>query len=218
MREDSSTLEQRVREELNWEPSVYADPITVTATGDVATLTGTVRSYAEKVAAERAVKRVRGVRGVVNDLDVKLLVSHQHADTDIAEACVRALQWNVMVPPDSVRVHVADGWIRLEGVVDAQYQRAAAEEAVRPLLGVVGVSNLVTVRPPARVPEIKAKIEAALHRRADLDAAKVDVQTRDRTVILRGRVHSWKERELVEAAVWAAPGVVAVEDELKIDD
>jgi len=214
----TSTVEQQVREELNWEPSVYSDAITVAASADVVTLTGTVRSYAEKVAAERAVKRVRGVRGVVNDLDVKLLVTHQKVDTDIAEAAVRALQWNAMVPPDSVAVHVADGWVRLEGVVDAQYQRAAAEDAVRPLMGVIGVSNLITVRPPARAPEIKAKIEAALHRRADLDAAKVDVQTRDRTVILRGKVHSWKERELVEAAVWAAPGVVAVEDELKIED
>jgi len=215
---ETNSLEQQVREELNWEPSIYSDAITVGASADVVTLTGTVRSYAEKVAAERAVKRVRGVRGVVNDLDVKLLVTHQKVDTDIAEAAVRALQWNAMVPPDTVRVHVSDGWIRLEGVVDAQYQRGAAEDAVRPLLGVLGVSNLITVRPPARASEIKAKIEAALHRRADLDAAKVDVQARDRTVVLRGKVHSWKDRELVEAAVWAAPGVVAVEDELKIED
>lgn len=211
-------LLHQVQEELNWEPSVHADKITVAVNGDVVTLTGTVRSYAEKVAAERAVKRVRGVRGLVNDLDVKLLTTHQRSDTDIAEAAVGALRWNSMVPPDLVRVHLADGWLRLEGLVEWQYQRAAAEEAVRHLAGVVGVSNLITVRPQARSTEIKSRIEAALHRRADLDAAKVDVQTRDHTVILRGKVHSWHDRELVEAAAWAAPGVIAVEDEIKIDE
>lgn len=212
------TLQERVQEELNWEPSVYADSITLSTAGDVVTLSGTVRTFAEKVAAERAVRRVRGVRGVVNDLDVKLLVTHRHPDTEIAQAAVHALQWNALVPRDAVRVHVSDGWIRLEGTVDAQFQRAAADEAVRTLVGVVGVSNLITLRPPARIPQIRAKIEAALHRRADLDAAKVQVETRDdHTVVLRGRVSSWGERELVEAAAWAAPGVVAIEDELQID-
>lgn len=214
-----TTLDTQVQEELNWEPSIYAGSITVGTANDVVTLTGTVRSYAEKVAAERAVKRVRGVRGVVNDLDVRLLVAHRHPDTELAQAAVHALQWHSQVPRDAVRVHVADGWVRLEGLVDAQFQRNAAEDAVRPLVGVLGVSNLVRVRPAAQVPEIKAKIEAALHRRADLDAAKVEVQTRDdHTILLRGKVSSWRERELVEAAAWSAPGVATVEDELKIDD
>ena len=214
----NTTLEAQVKEELNWEPSVYADSITVTTAGDVVTLTGTVRTFAEKVAAERAVRRVRGVHGVVNDLDVKLLVTHRHADTEVAQAAVHALQWNAVVPRDAIRVHVSDGWVRLEGTVDAQFQRAAADEAVRTLVGVLGVSNLITLRPPAQIPQVKAKIEAALHRRADLDAAKVEVHTRDdHTVVLRGKVASWQERELVEAAVWSAPGVIAVEDELKVE-
>lgn len=215
----TTTLDVQVREELNWEPSIYADSITVGTADEVVTLTGTVRSYAEKVAAERAVKRVRGVRGVVNDLDVKLLVTHRHADTEIAQAAVHALQWHSQVPRDVVRVHVSDGWVRLEGLVEAQFQRNAAEDAVRPLIGVLGVTNLIRVRPTAQVPEVKAKIEAALHRRADVDAAKVKVESRDdHTILLRGKVSSWRERELVEAAAWSAPGVIAVEDELKIDD
>lgn len=212
------TFLEQVQEELAWEPSVYADSITVGSAGDVVTLAGTVRTFAEKVAAERAVRRVRGVHGVVNDLDVKLLVTHRHPDVEIAKAAVNALQWNSLVPRDAIRVHVSDGWVRLEGTVDAHFQRAAAEEAVRTLVGVLGVSNLVTLRPPAQIPQVRAKIEAALHRRADLDAAKVQVRTRDdHTVVLSGTVSSWQERELVEAAVWAAPGVIAVEDEIKID-
>lgn len=215
----NTTLDAQVREELNWEPSIYADSITVATANDVVTLTGTVRSYAEKVAAERAVKRVRGVRGVVNDLDVKLLVTHRHGDTEIAQAAVHALQWHSQVPRDVIRVHVSDGWVRLEGLVEAQFQRNAAEDAVRPLVGVLGLSNLIKVRPAAQVPQVKAKIEAALHRRADVDAAKVVVESRDdHTILLRGKVSSWRERELVEAAVWSAPGVVAVEDELKVED
>ena len=215
----NTTLDAQVREELNWEPSIYADSITVATANDVVTLTGTVRSYAEKVAAERAVKRVRGVRGVVNDLDVKLLVTQRHGDTEIAQAAVHALQWHSQVPRDVIRVHVSDGWVRLEGLVEAQFQRNAAEDAVRPLVGVLGLSNLIKVRPAAQVPQVKAKIEAALHRRADVDAAKVVVESRDdHTILLRGKVSSWRERELVEAAVWSAPGVVAVEDELKVED
>jgi osmotically-inducible protein OsmY len=211
------TLLEQVQEELAWGPGLSADSITATAAGDVITLTGTVRTFAEKVAAERAVRRVRGVHGVVNDLDVKLLVIHQYPDTEIAQAAVHALQWNSLVPRDAVRVHVSDGWVRLEGTVDAHFQRAAADEAVRTLVGVLGVSNLVTLRPPAQVPEVRAQIEAALLRRANLDAAKVQVRTRDdHTIVLSGTVSSWQERELVEAAAWAAPGVIAVEDEIKV--
>lgn len=213
------TFLEQVQEELAWEPSVYADSISVAAAGGaVVSLTGTVRTFAEKTAAERAVRRVRGVRGVVNNLDVKLLATHRHPDTEIAKAAVNALQWNAVVPRDAVRVHVADGWVRLEGSVDAHFQRAAAEEAVRTLVGVLGVSNLITLRPPAQIPQVREKIEAALHRRANLDAAKVQVRTRDdHTVILSGTVSSWQERELVEAAAWAAPGVITVEDEIKVE-
>jgi osmotically-inducible protein OsmY len=212
------TFLELVQEELAWEPSVSAESITAgTAGGGVVTLTGTVRTFAEKVAAERAVRRVRGVLGVVNDLDVKLLMTHRHPDTEIAKAAVNALQWNSVVPRDAIRVQVSDGWVRLEGAVDAQFQRVAAEEAVRTLVGVLGVSNRVTLRPPAQIPQVRAKIEAALQRRASLDAAKVQVRTRDdHTVVLSGSVSSWLERELVEAAAWAAPGVIAVEDEIKV--
>ena len=213
------TFLEMVQEELAWEPSVSAESITVgTAGGGVVTLTGTVRTFAEKVAAERAVRRVRGVLGVVNDLDVKLLVTHQHPDTEIAKAAVNALQWNAVVPRDAIRVHVSDGWVRLDGAVDAHFQRTAAEEAVRTLVGVLGVSNRVTLRPPAQIPQVRAKIEAALQRRASLDAARVQVRTRDdHTILLSGSVSSWQERELVEAAAWAAPGVIAVEDEIKVE-
>jgi osmotically-inducible protein OsmY len=214
-------LRQHVLDELNREPGLDATGIDVSATGDVIMLSGVVPTYAEKVAAERAAKRVDGVRGVASDLDVKLRAHHHRDDAVVAEAALEALRWNRPVDAARLRVRVADGWVRLEGTVDRPDERAAAEAALEHVVGVVGVTNLIAVHQPAPTPamDVKARIEAALRRRAELaayDATQIHVETRGDHVVLWGTVHSWADRAAAEAAAWAAPGIVAVDDELQV--
>lgn len=214
---NSTNLQHRVQEELEWEPSLDASDIGVAATQPgVVTLTGTVASYAEKVTAERAAKRVAGVRAVANDIEVRLLGSLKRNDTEIAQAVLRALEWDIAVPHEKIKVRVDDAWVSLEGEVSLQFQRAAAENAVRRLMGVRGVSNLIRlqVSPAVKPAEVKNRIEAALRRSAEIDARGIRVEAEDSTVILRGNVRSWAERDEAERAVWGAPGVSAVKDEL----
>jgi osmotically-inducible protein OsmY len=175
-----------------------------------------VRNYAEKVAAERAAKRVRGVHAVVNELDVHLPATHERSDAELADAVVRALEWDVLVPHDNIQVLVADGWVRLEGTVDWNFQRSAAEEAVCRLTGIKRLTNRIEVKAQVEAESIKSQIEAALRRNAAIDAQAIHVKVENRVVMLTGQVHSWAEREIVEAAAWSAPGVEAVDDELKI--
>jgi osmotically-inducible protein OsmY len=213
-----AALRREVLEELEWEPRIGSSAVDVgVAAHGVVTLTGVVKSYAEKVAAERAAKRVRGVHAVVNDIDVKLPMSHERNDADIADAVVRALEWNVLVPHDTIEARVSDGWVRLEGAVDWNYHRTAAEEAVQQLAGVKGVTNLITVKPHVIIHDVRERIEAALGRNAELEAHRIKVEAQDGKVILRGHVQSWGERAAAEAAAWAAPGVAAVEDELEVE-
>jgi osmotically-inducible protein OsmY len=213
------SVKQRIQEELGWEPSVEAASIRASASDGAVILQGTVPSYAEKMAAERVAKRVQGVRSVANEIEVRIPLARRRSDAEISEAVTRILQWNVQVPRDVIRVRVADAWVHLEGTVEWHYQRAAAEAAVERLVGIRGLSNLIAVRPKTQAKDIKARIDAALHRRADLaalDAQHVTVGTRGDTVVLRGQVHSWADRALVEAAAWGAPGVAVVEDELEV--
>lgn len=224
MNVQQQALQRELLEELEWEPRLDASRIEVTVAHDgVVSLTGLVRSYAAKVAAERAVKRVKGVHVVINDLDVQLPMLHERTDTAIGEAVVRALEWDVLVPHDKIRTRVSDGWVRLEGEVDWNYQRTAAEEAVHRLTGVKGVTNLVTVLPQAASEDVKtredvkAAIEAALRRSAEVEAQNIEVATQHGKVVLRGRVHSWAERDAVEAAAWAAPGVATLDDRLQVE-
>jgi osmotically-inducible protein OsmY len=217
-------LQRELLEELEWEPRLDASRIEVAVAHDgVVTMTGVVNSFAAKVAAERAIKRVRGVLAVVNDLDVKLPTSHARTDTQIGEAVVRALEWDVLVPHEKIHARVSDGWVRLEGEVDWNYQRTAAEEAVHRLTGVKGVTNLVTVLPQAAGEDVKTRedvktaIEAALRRSAEVEAQNIEVATHHGNVVLRGRVHSWAERDAAEAAAWAAPGVATLDDRLQVE-
>lgn len=210
-------LRQQVLEELDWEPKLGTSQVDATISDHgVVTLTGLVTSYAEKVAAERAARRVRGVHAVVNDVDIKLPMTHERSDPAIAEAVVRALEWDVLVPHD-VEVRVSDGWVRLSGTVDWNYQRTAAADAVQFLAGVKGITNLIAVKPHVLVPDVRARIETALRRNAEVGAHRITVHLRDATVTLRGHVQSWAERAAAEAAAWAAPGVTTVENELEID-
>jgi osmotically-inducible protein OsmY len=209
-------LQKKVLEAMDWEPSLDATRIGIAASGGVVTLTGQVPSYADRLAAERVVKRIVGVKGLANDLDVRLPGDARRTDTDLATAAVKALEWDVQVPHQLVKPRVADGWITLEGQVEWQFQREAAERAVRHLLGVRGVSNQIILTAKVTPTDLKNRIEAALKRNAELEARKIKVETKGGTVVLDGFVHSWAERDEAERAVWSAPGVMAVEDHLAV--
>jgi len=214
---NSTKLQHDVQEELEWEPSVDASKIGVTAMeSGVVTLTGTVATYAEKISAERAAKRVSGVRAVANDIEVRPIGSLKRTDTDIAQAVLRALEWDIAVPHEKIKAKVDNGWVTLDGEVALQFQRAAAENAVRRLSGVRGVSNQIglQVRPAVQPAEVKGRIEAAFRRSADIDARGIQVDAKNSMIILRGKVRTWAERDEAERAAWAAPGVLAVKDEL----
>jgi osmotically-inducible protein OsmY len=175
-----------------------------------------VRSYWEKIAAEKAALRVSGVKAVANELEIQLPGLSERTDEDIARAARNALDWSVLVPSDRIKVSVSKGWVTLEGAVEWQYQRSAAEEAVRDLIGVRGVSNLVEVKPRVSVNEVKSAIEAAIKRSAEVDASRIKVEADGDKVILRGTVRSAAERDEAERAAWRAQGVRVVENRITI--
>ncbi len=212
-------LQDDVLEDLRYEPSIDASEIGVTAKDGVVTLSGTVKSYAEEHVAVHAAQRVAHVRAVADEIKVELPSMHVRDDADIAKAAAHALKWNVWVPQGQIKVEVDKGWITLEGKVDFNYEKTEAENAVRNLTGVKGVTNLISLKKPAVKPsEVRTKIDTALRRAADLDADGITVDVVDDKVILRGKVHSWAERDEAERAAWSAPGVWDVEDDLVVAD
>jgi osmotically-inducible protein OsmY len=213
----NTDLRRNVVDELEWEPSIDAADIGVTAHDGIVTLTGFAPSYAEKLKAEQVVKRVHGVKAVANDIEVRLSGHSERTDSDIARAAVDALRWKSSVPGEEIKVSVSKGWITLEGDVHWQFQKSGAYEAVHHLVGVRGVTNLITVKPRASATEVKSRIEAAFRRSAEVDAQKVQVETHDGRVMLRGDVRSWSERQEAERTAWAAPGVRQVENLIRIN-
>lgn len=209
-------LQDNVQAALDWEPSVDVTEVGVTVEKGVVTLRGDVKSYAERAAAERVTQGVYGVKGIANDLNVRLGPGRERTDSDIALAAVNALKWNADVPADKVTVAVSKGWVTLKGELDWNFQREAAERVVRDLTGVIGVSNQVSVRPRVSVTDVQAKIEAALKRSAEVDARRIHVGAADGKVVLTGNVRSWAEREEARRAAWAAPGVKAVDDRMVV--
>ena len=210
-------LKQDIEQELGWDPKVNAAQIGVSVDHGAVTLLGTVDTYAQKWAAEDATKRVSGVRTVAHDLTVKVLSEHVRSDSDIASAIQSTLKWDVLVPK-AVTAVVRDGWVTLAGQVDWNFEREAAERAVRYLTGVVSVSNSITLKKTeASAAQVKEKVEAALQRQATTDAKSIHVDTNGSQVTLTGHASSWQSVVDASNAAWAARGVSQVVDKLKIE-
>lgn len=210
-------LRQDVLDELEFEPSVNPAHIGVSVHAGVVSLNGFVSSYAEKLAAERAARRVRGVKAIAEEIEVRLPSDKKFADDEIARRAVDILKWRVGLPADRIAITVEKGIVTLAGDVEWAFQRADAEAAIHKLSGVAGVTNLIRVRAPVDVGEVQEKIQKALHRSADLDASRISVETEAGRVILRGKVHSWYERDTAERAAWSAPGVSEVQDHIEVE-
>lgn len=210
------SLQKSVLDELDWEPSVNAADIGVTVQDGVVTLGGQVETYAAKLAAERAAARVRGVKAVVGHLEVKLADPSRETDASIAERVAQKLEWDITLPPHRIKAAVEGGWVTLSGEVDCHYQKTAAFYDVHNLAGVVGVVNLIAVKPRVEASHVREKIIDSLKRNAEIDARHITIQITGGKVVLGGNVHSCRERILAERAAWSAPGVFEVEDHIKV--
>lgn len=209
-------LQQDVMDELQFEPSVDPADIGVAVNDGLVTLSGRVKSYAEKWSAVQATERLWGVKAVVDQIEVDLPSTHQRTDEDIARTIVNILQWDISVPDDRIKIHVENGWVILKGMVDYKYQEDAVIGVIRSLAGVKGITNHIKLSQTVEPSEVKTRVENAIRRVAEARAKKIQVEVRGHCVILRGQVHSWGERREAERAAWAAPGVNEVTDYLVI--
>jgi osmotically-inducible protein OsmY len=214
---DDSEIRRQVLAELDWDPSIDASGVGVAVKEGVVTLTGSIGNYWQKKEVERVAKRVTGVKAVAEDLTIKLHGAAARNDADIAQSVLSGLRFNVAVPSHRIQVTVENGWVTLEGEVEWQYQKRAAEKAVKYFMGVKGVTNSISIKPRVSAADVKAKIERAFARRAQFDANQIKVESSDGKVILRGSVHSWDEKEQAEQAAWAAPGVTNVENDVIVN-
>ena len=209
-------LRQQVIDELEFEPKLNAANIGVAVSGDVVTLTGHVSSFAEKIAAEHAVKRVKGVRGIAEEIEIRFPEDEKVHDDEIAARALNIIAWDTMIPDEDIQVKVQHGWLTLTGKADWYYQKVGAENAVRKLSGVRGITNHIEVTPQLIVTDVKNRIEIALKRNAEVELSGFRLQVTGHKVIIEGHVNSWHEREVAETAAWSVPGVSAVEDLLVI--
>lgn len=215
MQTDDS-LKHDVEAGLAADPAVRATTIGVAVDGGVVTITGHIGTFAEKLIIQRAVERVPGVKAVAMEIDVRLAPEHRRSDTDIAQAVQQALRWNTLAP-DQVHAVVDKGWVTLRGEVDWDHQRRSIELALRPLMGIVGLSNDITLKPAVTPDDLHARIAAAVLRQTERELQRLKIEVEGGTVTLRGTVHSWHEREAAQGIAWSSPGVRAVRNELRID-
>ena len=209
-------LKRDVSAELAWDPAVRSTAIGVAVKEGVVTLTGHIDTFAEKHAVSRAVQRVAGVKAVALELDVRLSPDHKRTDTDIATSAEHALKWNTSIPVDAIRLTVDHGWVTLRGELEWDYQRRSVEKAIRPLIGVVGITNEIKLRARPQASDLARNIESALLRQAIREARQIHVDIDGSTVKLTGTVHSWHERAAAQGVAWSAPGVYSVVNELRI--
>lgn len=209
-------IRQDIIDQLDFDPSVNAAHIGVAVDDGVVTLTGHVGSFAEKLAAERTVQRVKGVRAIAEEIEVRYPNDKKTADDEIAARALKILSWSAVVP-QGIQVKVQDGWVTLSGQVDWHFERNAAESELRRLSGVAGVINNITLKSRVQAQDVKQKIEDALKRSAETEASRISVSVLDGgKVALNGQVHDWQERNTVGWAAWSAPGVKAVENHITI--
>jgi osmotically-inducible protein OsmY len=211
-----TAIQRDILAELKWDPRVQSTEIGVVVKDGVVTLTGEVDSYTRRWAAEEVAHRVRGVKAVANEIDVRLSREDRKSDADLAAAVVRAMEQDAFISVDQLDVTVSNGWVTMKGDVEWQHQKQDAERAVRRLTGVAGVTNMITVRPRVAPTDLKDKIEKALLRTAQTDARRITVEVDGDAVILKGTVRSWSEREEAERQAWAAPGVASVDNRITI--
>ncbi|KQX38167.1 ornithine aminotransferase [Devosia sp. Root436] len=210
------TLKQDILDELDFEPSIDAADIGVAVEDGIVTLTGHVTTFGQKITVEKLVARVKGVKGIAVEIDVRYPGTAGNSDDEIAKRAVNMLKWSNSVPADKVQVKVQDGWVTLTGTVDWNYQKTGAADAVRDLAGVIGISNQIALRPRVSSIDVKKHIEDSLKRNAELEAKSIRVNVAGNKVILEGNVKAWYERRIAEQAAWAIPGVTMVDDRLTI--
>jgi osmotically-inducible protein OsmY len=208
-------LRQDILDQLDFEPSIDANDIGVTVEDGVVTLSGHTPNYQQKLTVERIVSRIRGVKGMAIEIEVRAGAPGT-ADDEIAKRALNTLNWSTVVPPDKVQVKVQDGWVTLSGTLDWHYQKRGAENALRGLKGVRGITNLVELKPRVSAKDVKSRIEGALKRSADVEAKAIKVNVLGNKVILEGNVRAWSERRAVEQAAWSVPGVTTVDDRLTV--
>ncbi|MGV3609615.1 MAG: BON domain-containing protein [Fluviicola sp.] len=209
-------IQKNVMEELKWEPSIQASEIGVAVKNGVVTLSGTVNTYLEKTRAEQAALKVVGVKGLAEDIQINLPFNHQKTDTELAQAALDALRWNVYVPTDQIKIKAENGWITAKGTVEWAYEQNAVRDAIATIKGVKGISNLVKVTPKVDPENVKKKIADAFQRSALVDANHIRVENIGHKVVLGGKVSSYAEKREAEQVAWNVPGVATVENNIEV--
>jgi osmotically-inducible protein OsmY len=217
MRTDNQ-IQKDVMEELSWEPFLNESEIGVAVKNGIVTLSGIVDTFSKKLSAEKATKRVAGVRAVAEDIQVGVSPKYRKTDTEIAETVLNALKWNTTIPDDKIQIKVENGNVKLEGELEWEYQRMNARRAIENINGVNSVINLITVKPKLEALDIQQKINSAFHRNATIDAQRIKVEVNGNKVILTGKVRSFAEKDDAEKAAWSAPGILNVESKLVIEE